>query len=270
MEMKPQRVEKLSIVLPVLNEGESLKIMVPILKATVNTPNEVLIVYDFPEDNSLPVAQWLSERYDNIIPVHNTHGRGVPNALRAGFDHATGDTILIAVVDEVFPVAQIADMVTLIEQGCDLVSATRYALGGRRLGGSQVGHFLSVIANHVFRWCSGAILSDSTTGMKMIRRDVLPQLPITAQSVGWAFSFELSIRAQLNDLTLGEVPVTSVDRLFGGASTFDLSSWVKAYWQWFVYGVQHLRKMNMRDKKVHVLSKYQQYARALHFNIIDS
>jgi len=43
--------------------------------------------------------------------------------------------ILIFAADEVGPVLAIEDMIALIREGCDFVSCTRYAHGGRRLGG---------------------------------------------------------------------------------------------------------------------------------------
>ena len=126
--MTPYDIKKLTVLLPVYNEAESVKVMGQILKATIEVPNEVLIVYDFPEDNSIPSAEWLQERYEGIRLIHNQIGRGVPNAIKAGFEAAEGDVVLIATVDEVFPIAKIDDMVKLIARGCDFVSVTRYAL----------------------------------------------------------------------------------------------------------------------------------------------
>ena len=44
------------------------------------------------------------------------------------------------------------------------------------------------------------------------------------------------MKAQLAGFRLGEVPIISVDRLYGGTSTFKLGPWVIEYLRWFVWG----------------------------------
>jgi hypothetical protein len=60
--------------------------------------------------------------------------------------------------------------------------------------------------------------------------------------------FELAIKAQLVGLQLGEVPIISIDRLYGGKSTFRIGSWVKEYFKWFLWGVVKLRSMSHKGK----------------------
>ena len=48
---------KLSIILPVHNEKESLPIMVRLLNSSIKFETEILIVYDNEDDNSVPVAK---------------------------------------------------------------------------------------------------------------------------------------------------------------------------------------------------------------------
>ena len=83
--------------------------------------------------------------------MHNTRGRGILNALRAGVEAAQGKYVLIFAADEVGPVLAIDDMIALMDAGCEFVSCTRYAHGGRRLGGSWIGGVLSRLANRLFR-----------------------------------------------------------------------------------------------------------------------
>jgi dolichol-phosphate mannosyltransferase len=232
---------EISILMPVRNEGINLKIMLKILRAVLEIDHEVLVVCDDPADTSIPVVQEMQEEYPNLRLVLNRYGRGVTNALRAGVDAARGEYILIFAADEVGPVLAIEDMLELLHQGADFVSCTRYAHGGRRLGGSLIGQVLSRIANRLFRILSGCILTDATTGIKMMRRAVYYQLNLAARPVGWAVAFEMSMKAQTAGLKLGEVPIISVDRLYGGESTFRVGPWTIEYLRWFVWGVRHLR-----------------------------
>src|SRR5437588_512623 len=147
---KTDRCRMLSILLPVRNEGINLRIMLKILRAVVDVPHEVLVVYDSAGDDSVVVVNDVRQIYPELRGVQNTLGNGVVNAIRAGVAASEGDVILIFAADEVGPVLAIEDMITLIREGCDFVSCTRYAHGGRRLGGSPVGAFLSFSANWLF------------------------------------------------------------------------------------------------------------------------
>src|ERR1700733_5672168 len=105
----------LSILLPVLNEGINLRVMLKILRATVSVAHEVLVVCDTLDDDSIPVVEAMRPVYPNLAVVHNTLGRGVVNAIRAGVSAAQGDCILIFAADEVGPVLAIDDMLELMK-----------------------------------------------------------------------------------------------------------------------------------------------------------
>jgi glycosyltransferase involved in cell wall biosynthesis len=241
----------LTILMPVRNEGINLRVMVKMLRAIVEVPYEVLIVHDTADDDSLDVVADLGPDLP-IRTVHNTLGRGVVNAIRAGVQASRGRYILIFAADEVGPVLAIEDMLALMEQGCEFVSCTRYAHGGRRLGGSLVGGVLSRVANRLFHWMAGSVLTDCTTGIKMFRRDQFERLNLESRPIGWAVAFEMSIKAQLLDLALGEVPIISIDRLYGGKSTFRLGPWAGEYLRWFVWGLTHTRRSQLARRQVRV------------------
>lgn len=232
----------LSVLLPVRDEGVSLRIMLKMMRAMFEVPNEILVVYDKPDDDSIPVVAEFSRDAPNVRGVLNTAGPGVAGAIRAGVAAARGRYVLIFAADDVGPVLAIEDMLTLMDRGCDLVSCTRYAHGGRRLGGSIVGGMLSRLANRLFNLIAGSGLTDATTGIKMFRRELFSQLDLTSRPVGWAVAFEMSMKAQLAGFRLGEVPIISVDRLYGGTSTFKLGPWVIEYLRWFVWGAVNVRR----------------------------
>lgn len=242
----------LTILMPVRNEGINLRIMLKMLRAVVEVPYEVLIVHDTPDDDSLAVLEGLRDDRQHVRSVHNQLGRGVVNAIRAGVQAATGKYVLIFAADEVGPVLAIEDMLALMEQGCEFVSCTRYAHGGRRLGGSLVGGVLSRAANRLFHWMAGSVLTDCTTGIKMFRRDQFERMHLESRPVGWAVAFEMSIKAQLIGLSLGEVPIISIDRLYGGKSTFRLGPWVREYLRWFYWGMTRLHGSRVARRQVRV------------------
>ena len=102
----------------------------------------------------------------------------------------------------------------------------------------------------MFHALTGSVLTDSTTGIKMIRRSVFNELDLKAAPVGWAVAFEMAIKAQLAGLQLGEVPIVSIDRLYGGESTFRLGPWVLEYLKWFWFGVRNAGDMRKNGRRL--------------------
>jgi len=230
----------LSVVMPVRNDAPSVNVMTRILSVMIEVPCEIIVVYDDPKDTSAPVVKRLQPQYSSLRGVVNYRGPGVLNAITAGIEAARGRYILIYAADEIGPVLAIEPMLRLMQRGCDLVSATRYAGGGKRYGGSLLGHVLSYIVNLLFRLLTVTALSDCTTGMKMFRREIFHRLELSGAGSGWSFAFEMAIKAQLLDLKLGEVSIVSIDRLFGGQSTFRPLPWILSYSRWFLYGMRKL------------------------------
>ena len=126
--------KRLSIILPVFNEKESLSVMVRLLNSYLKFDNEILIIYDDIKDNSLPVAEALEKEFRNVRKLQNTKGAGVMNAVDTGIKASKYDYILITAVDEIFPIISINEMLDLaIKNDFDFVSGTRYSKGGKGL-----------------------------------------------------------------------------------------------------------------------------------------
>ncbi len=240
---------KLSILIPVRNEGVNITSMMKILTSLLEVPHEILVIHDTPDDNTAPVVKNLRRKLPQVKSVQNNLGVGVANAIRAGINKAQGKYILTFVTDDFGPVMAIEDMVYLLDNGCQFVSATRYANGGRRLGGSFIQGVLSKTGNNVLKKILGTTFSDSTTGMKMFHKELFKTVDLESK-IGWAVLFEFTIKAQVQGLRLGEVPIVSIDRLYGGKSTFKLGPWLKEYLRWFIYGVKNLRKRKIKQKVV--------------------
>ena len=129
--------KKLTIILPVRNEKESLEIMIKLLNCSLNFEHEIIIVYDNDNDNSIDIAKNLQTKIPNIKLIKNEIGSGVKNAISAGVKISNYEIILITAVDEIFPIIAIDQMISkIVNENYDLVSGTRYSKGGMRIGGS--------------------------------------------------------------------------------------------------------------------------------------
>ena len=92
----------------------------------------------------------------------------------------------------------------------------------------------------MFTYISGSLLTDPTLGIKVFTKSKLRKLHLTAKPVGWAILYELALKSQKHNWKVAEVPVITINRLFGGESTFSYK-WVKEYGKWFFWGIVNLR-----------------------------
>ena len=235
--------KELSIILPIFNEKESLAIMVRLLNSYIKFNFEIILVYDDENDNALETARLLKKEFSNLKIFHNNQGKGVKYAVDVGIKNAIYETIIIFAVDEMFPIIAIEKMLEMMSQNdLDFISGTRYRNGGRRLGGSILGSVFSRLANNLFQSLTKIPFSDCTTGIKLMKKKVWNSINLESKPIGWAFSFELSIKVYLLNYNIGEYPLKSVDRLFGGSSTFKFGLWLKEYLKWFLWGLIEIKK----------------------------
>jgi hypothetical protein len=243
---------QLSILIPFVSDGLNLKMLLKLSSALLHFPCEILIIAENDSANHSP--EQLNNDKISLRTVC-TPETGLTNAIKAGFEAARAERVLIFAADEVGPILAIDDMFDLMNEGCDIVSCTRYKYGGRRLGSSLLAHGLSRLANWSFSLLAGSAFSDVTTGVKMLRRDLLKEIDLTAKSVGWAVAFEISIKTQMMGFKLGEVPTISVDRLYGGTSRFNVLTWSIEYLRWFFWGCWTLRRSKDKTPNHELLVK---------------
>src|SRR5262249_19220521 len=89
----------ISVVVPVYNEADNIQPFLRDLEAQVREPQGVLLVHDSPEDTTLPAIAAMQPPSPNLHPIHNTLGRGVLNAIKAGFQASRGDVIVVMMAD---------------------------------------------------------------------------------------------------------------------------------------------------------------------------
>lgn len=248
MAINNNSLPKLSIILPVRNEGINIYLMLKILDTVLEIPHEILVIYDDKSDTTIPEVNKLNRKNKKIRGVFNKRGKGVINAIKSGIEAARGKYVLILAVDDLGPTLAIEDMVYLMDHGCDFISCTRYKHGGRRLGGSITESLISQFGNKMFTLLSRSAFSDATTGFKMFRKETFKEIELDSRPIGWAVVFEMAVKAQANGLKLGEVPIISIDRLYGGKSSFRLTPWFKEYSRWFIYGLKNISKLNKNNK----------------------
>jgi glycosyltransferase involved in cell wall biosynthesis len=221
----------LSIVVPVYNEAGNIVLFLRDLEEHVQEPHEILIVYDFPEDNTLPAIQAMEPPCPSVRLVHNTLGKGVLNALKAGFQASRGDTIIVMMADRSDEPRDVSAMAGLIRQGADVVAGSRYVKGGRQDGGPLVKRTLSRLAGVSLHYLAGLPIRDATNNFRAYSRRVIDGIPIEGEA-SFALALELTLKAHWKGWRIAEVPTTWRDRT-AGQSRFRLFAWMPHYFHWY-------------------------------------
>jgi dolichol-phosphate mannosyltransferase len=221
----------LSIVLPVYNEGEAVEPVLRALSSEVRTPHELLVVYDFDEDTTVPVIARLSQEIPGLWGLRNDLGRGVLKAMQAGIAASRGRYVLISMADG-SDEAQVVDrMVELAESGADVVAASRYMRGGRQIGGPLLKRTMSRLAGLSLHRFAGVATHDSTSNFKLYSRRFLDAVRIES-TAGFELALELTVKATLAGRRVDEIPTTWRDRT-SGESNFKLRKWLPHYLHWY-------------------------------------
>lgn len=231
----------ISVVIPVYNEGENIQICLRRLSSTLaDTPHELIVCYDFDEDTTLPAIEAMPDRPATVRLVRNALGKGVANALIAGFAAARGDVIVTSMADLSDPPSVIPLMAAKIrDEGADVVSGSRYMPGGSQTGGPRLKTLMSRTAGLSLHYVGGLPTHDATTNFRGYSRRFLREVAVESER-GFEVGLELTTKAHLLGYRVDEVASSWEDRA-AGTSKFDLKGWLPAYLHW--YGVAMRRPL---------------------------
>ncbi len=221
----------LSVVMPVFKEGGSVEPVLRALTAAIDAPHEIMVVYDFDEDPTVPVIARLALELPAVRGLRNDLGRGVLNAMKAGIAESRGAYVLISMADGSDEPHVVDSMVALAVDGADVVSASRYMRGGRQIGGPPIKRLMSRTAGLTLHWFAGVPTHDPTNNFKLYSRRFLDTVTIES-SAGFELALELTVKATIARRRVAEVPTTWRDRT-AGESNFKLRKWLPHYLHWY-------------------------------------
>jgi len=178
---------RISVVLPCLNEAESLPLVVP---AVLEVAEEVIVVDNGSDDNSAEIARGLG------VTVISEPRRGYGRTYRTGLPAAKRDVIATLDVDCTYPAASIPEMAGIVLCGeADFVSGARFPLDNPRAM-----HLKNRLSNQFISWAASRLLNiqmrDLESGMWVFRRDILGL--VLPETDGMEFSQDIKLKACLN------------------------------------------------------------------------
>ncbi|OGD95803.1 glycosyl transferase family 2 [Candidatus Curtissbacteria bacterium RIFCSPLOWO2_01_FULL_37_9] len=226
---------KLSIVMPVYNEGEVIGQTISQVESVVKVFHELLIVYDMDEDTSVPVVKRLQKNYPSVKLVKNIYGKGALNALKTGLAKANGEAVCIMMADLTDDPKVLNKMMDKYHEGFDVVAASRYMKGGHQIGGPVIKQILSRIAGISLHYLVGLPTHDATNSFRLYTKKLLKNIRIESDG-GFEMAIELTVKAHFGGYRVTEVPTTW--KYIAKESRFYLNKWLPKYLKWYFWAIR--------------------------------
>lgn len=228
---------KVHIIIPVYNEKDNIRQTLDEIEHAVSTSHDITIVYDFPEDNTLPVAsRWHGAHADvDLRLLENDRGPGVVHAIKKGLAEVSDGAALVVMADLSDDLRAVDSMAERIAAGYDVVCGSRYMAGGRQVGGQPFKKFLSRLAGLSLHLLTGIATHDITNSFKMYSARLLGSIVIESRG-GFEVGLEILVKCFAGGGRITEVPSVWRDRT-AGESRFRLWRWLPHYLKWYLYAL---------------------------------
>ncbi|MCE9583258.1 MAG: glycosyltransferase family 2 protein [Planctomycetes bacterium] len=225
---------RLSIVIPCYNEQKSIRDILEAVRK-VNLPKEIIVVDDFSKDGTRDLlAGELKGMYDKLVLHEKNMGKGA--ALRTGFQHATGDIVIVQDADLEYDPQEWTKLYSLISDGrADVVFGSRFAPRENR----PVLKFWHTFANRMLTRLSNMFsdlnLTDMETCYKMFRREILMKVKLKENRFG--FEPEITAKVARLGVRIYEVPITYHPRSWKQGKKIGLKDGIRAIWCILKYNI---------------------------------
>jgi glycosyltransferase involved in cell wall biosynthesis len=228
----------LSVVIPAYNEVRTAE---KLLRRVREVPLklEVIVVDDGSKDGTRDLLTELKAQGLIDVLVFHDVNQGKGAALRTGFRHATGDIVVVQDADLEYDPVQLPTLMEPILSGhADAVFGSRF-LGGPH----RVLFFWHSVGNRVLTLLSNMFtdvnLTDMETCYKMVRRDLLQSLPLSAHRFG--IEPELTARLAQAGARIYELPISYHGRSYAEGKKIGWKDGVSALWSIVKYNAGSVR-----------------------------
>ena len=204
------KVGRVDVVIPVYNEEgvlrDSVEKLRDFLQRTATWTWTIVIADNASTDTTWEVAQDLSRRYPDVVPLYlDQKGRG--RALRRALLESEADVVSYMDVDLSTELDALPALVGAIEEGYDI------SIGSRLMPGSTVQRcFRREVTSRTYNFLLNLMfrtgLSDAQCGFKALSSKAAHELVPLARNQEWFFDTEILLLARRKGYRVKEIPVT--------------------------------------------------------------
>ncbi|MEM7416823.1 MAG: glycosyltransferase family 2 protein [Gemmatimonadota bacterium] len=223
----------LSVVIPVYNEVNTVETLLRLVRE-VPLSLQVIAVDDGSTDGTRDLLPELEGELIDTLVMHE-HNKGKGAALRTGFQHATGDVVVVQDADMEYDPREFPMLLKPILEGrADAVYGSRFLGGPHRVlffWHSVGNRFLTLLSNMF----TDVNLTDMETCYKMVRTELLHSLPLSANRFG--IEPELTARLAQAGARIYELPISYDGRSYAEGKKIGWKDGVSAIWSIVKYNL---------------------------------
>jgi glycosyltransferase involved in cell wall biosynthesis len=225
---------KLSVVIPVFNEVRTVESLLRRVREIPVRHLEVIVVDDGSTDGTRDLLPSLAGSLIDRLEMHDVN-RGKGAALRTGFKAATGDVVVVQDADLEYDPLEIPMLLKpILLDKADAVYGSRFLGGPHRVlffWHSVGNRFLTLLSNMF----TDVNLTDMETCYKMVRRELLDTLPLSANRFG--IEPELTARLAQAGARIYELPISYDGRSYAEGKKIGWKDGVSALWSIWKYNL---------------------------------
>ena len=169
-------LQKLSVVIPARNEEHCICSTVEHLHVELRlqqVPHEIVVVDDGSTDATWDRLLEIHARIPECRPIQNPGQHGFGRAITYGFDHISGDAVVVMMADESDDCRDVVRYWKILSEGWDAVFGSRFVRGAGVIDYPRHKLLLNRMANHFLRMLFAVQLNDFTNAFKAYRRTVI-------------------------------------------------------------------------------------------------
>ena len=228
-----EREMLLSVVIPVYNEEATIARVVSRV-AALPLKKEIVIVDDCSTDGTRAVLEQL-RGIPGIHIIFQEENQGKGAALRTGFEHTTGDIVVIQDADLEYDPLEIPGLLgPILRDEAEIVYGSRF-IGETRQCKTWIHQFGNGMLTGMSNFFSGLKLTDMETCYKAFRRDVLDCLEVNQNRLG--IEPELTAKLARRGYRFVEVPISYSPRSYAEGKKIGVRDLFKAFYCIGRYGV---------------------------------
>ena len=201
------KVEKVSVVIPTLNEAGNILDALATIDKELVYPKEIIVVDGDSTDGTKEIVKDTS--FCKLI-IEPRRGYGL--ALRTGMRHAKGDIVVMVDGDGTYEVKHINRLLQkMIKNDAELCMATRMYDPSKAMG------MMNFVGNKVITFCFNMLykqnLSDSQSGFRAISHSAIEKVDFDQDDM--AFATEMLVQFAKKGFKMIEVPSVYKARKYG-------------------------------------------------------
>lgn len=202
--------QKISFVLPCLNEEEGVKIVIPEIIKVANKYNidnyEIIIADNDSTDKSVETANRLASEFNiaNRLKTITEKRKGYGSAYMAGLNNANGEIFILADCDGSYDFNNINNFLQKIDEGYELVTGNRFSGKMEKAAMPFSNRYIgNPILSGLVRFLFNIKTKDIHSGMRCMTKDTFKKLDL--KTTGMEFASEMIVNAGKKKIRYTEI-----------------------------------------------------------------